>query len=1178
MPTFIKRLKGKKLLFSPTEAKHDRKLWLHEGAIRPHETNRGVMYAYVKYRNYSESAILLRKRKIVGDISVFETLNKEDEVKMKKGLYVNTIKTSEDRWLKIQKELVNKAEDSEIRERLLRVFERHQNTVSLDDEILGTTETVVHKIDYQGPSENYTPPYPTPKSERQDLSNEIQRMLKHRKIEKSDSCHNSPVLPIRKKSGELRVVMDFRKINLYTAKLKFPIPRIDDILNDLHGGKVFSCLDMKSGYSQVKLHPDSRPLTAFTVPEGRYQHVVLPQGLTNGPSCFQALMCNVVSGLAPNIFCFLDDLLIVSKNYEEHEKHLDLVLERLSKHKLSIRIDKCEFFKPSVKYLGFSVGKHGISPLPEKIDAIKNFPRPQDLLQLRSFLGLTSYYRRFLPNYAEISTPLVALTKGHPRKGKRVNIEWNESAENAFQELKGKMCKDVILKFPDYANSFRLTSDASNSAIGGVLSQLDESGRDRPICFFSRVLNEAEKKYSTLEKEALGLVYGLRLQKPIIGSFPVEVISDNAPLIYLMKSATANSRVARWQAATLDFDIVNFKHLPGKENIVADCMSRKPYDIVDDILEDLPVMAAIKVKEKENEELYLKWDIEEIKREQNQVMLFREMKKFLQNKSAKLPSKISIPLNQFEVQADVLYYKNITAYGKERYACCMPVSYREKSLIIAHNSALGGHAGIDNTMHRLKKFAYWPSMRMDVVAFVKKCNICRRYKKGRTSPVPILRSPQVSRPWQTIHVDTVGPLPTTEEGNKYIVTFIDVLTRYGMAVAVRDKTARTVARAMFEKIFAVFGVAENITSDQGGEYINEVLENALKYFKIKHRSVSSYHPAANGIVEKYNRQLIQILKAQVQEDYTQWDRGLCLAVFSYNVGYNRTIQDSPFFLLFGRDPVIPYYTIMQQPSPWYNIDSYKHELAKTMQMIFTRAQSYIEHGQTVQEEYRNRKARRKQILVGDRVYIKRAVKTKMQSLYVGPYRVESIRGVIVWVKSIASGKKLRIHSERIILEENASLKDCMNVRAAYPVKIPEADWLEQELDKDARKINDNTDGNLDEENVDFNGNMSNESNELSTNVAEEIVETDRNDYIGSEVVMENYTEDNRTENKSQNESDHEVNDFEGFEDEHKEIPNTQEEIDFEGFESTVEEDFLNKEMPVTYEPVGFRTRAKSAKN
>lgn len=1153
LPNSVNKLKDRKLLFTPFELKYYEDLCFLEGAIRSHQTNKGLNYAYIKYRNYSAYPYELPKKIVLGEVSTFETLNSEDEIKLQQGAYVNTIKSTEDRWSKIQKELLGKVDNPEIQERLLRVFKKHQGTVSLENEILGTTDTIVHKIDYHGPAMNYTPPYPTPKSERHDLSKELKRMLQHRKIEKSESCHNSPVLPIRKKSGELRIVMDFRKINLYTAKLKFPIPRIDDILNDLHGGKVFSCLDMKSGYSQVKLHPESRPLTAFTVPEGRYQYVVLPQGLTNAPSCFQSLMCNVVSGLAPNIFCFLDDLLIVSKTEEEHEKHLSLVLERLTKHNLSIRIDKCEFFKPSVKYLGFSVGSHGIAPLPEKIDAIKDFPRPQDLYQLRSFLGLTSYYRRFLQNYAELSIPLVALTKGHPKKGKRVSIAWNDEAEKSFLLFKEKMCKEVILKFPNYMNNFRVCTDASDQSIGGVLSQLDANGQDRPLCFFSRVLSGAEKKYSTLEKEALGLVYGLRLQKPIIGSFPVEVISDNAPLIYLMKSATANSRVARWQAATLDFDIINFKHLPGKDNVVADAMSRKPFDLVDDLLEELPVMAAIKVNEGEEESLQMYWNVDEIKQEQNKDVLFLAIKRFIKGESAELPRNFSIPLNQFEVQSNILYFKNRSAYGKERYLCCIPVNYRRKALTIAHSSVLGGHAGIDHTVHRLKKFAYWPSMRMDAIAFVKGCEVCKKYKKGKITPIPILRSPQATRPWQSIHVDTVGPLPLSEDGNKYIVTFIDVLTRYGMAAAVRDKSAQSVARAIVEKVFAIFGIAENLVSDNGTEYVNEVLENALKYFKVKHRTVTAYRPSANGLAEQFNKHLLQILKAQVQEDHARWDQGLNLAVFSYNIGYNRTIKDSPFFLLFGRDPIVPYYTILDTPSPWYNIDSYKHELAKVMQSLFTRAQSYIEQGQVAQETYKNKKARRKILKVGDRVYIKRAVKTKMQSHYVGPYRVENINGVIVWVKSIATGKKLRIHSERIILEEETSTSDCKNVRACYPVKIPESDWLEN-VTKDRIEFE-----NRDE----LNENVSQVEVELNNQVQER-TDSD-NDFEGFELSAEIPDRRNNTQN----------NDFEGFEPRNtSQMNEDNERNDFEGFSQTNEELYLNKEMPVTYTPHSYSTRSK----
>ena len=1051
----------KKILFTPTELQNYEDLQFLEGTISPHETNREIKYSWLKYRNFSTYPYEIPKGYIVGELSEYVELNNEDTVNMQQGGYINAVKASEERWNTIKDALIQKAGgDSEIQERLLRAFQNHQNTVSLENEVLGTTDTVVHKIDYEGPLNNYTPPYPVPKSERSDLSKEVKRLLKHKKIEKSESCHNSPVLPIRKRNNELRLVYDFRRINDWTAKQKFPLPRIDDILNDLFGGKVFSCLDMKSGYSQVKLHPESRPLTAFTVPEGRYQHIVLPQGLCNGPSLFQSLMCNVVSGLAPHIFCFLDDLIIVSENYEQHEKHLKLILSRLEKHKLSIRIDKCQFFKPSVDYLGFKVGNEGIAPLPSKIEAIQTFPRPQTLFQLRSFLGLTSYYRRFLPKYAEIATPLVALTKGFKGKGKHIKIEWNENAEKSFQEFKEKMCNEVMLRFPDYSKPFRLCTDASMNSLGGVLSQVDEDNSDRPITFFSRVLSDAEKKYPILEKEALALIYGLRINKSILGSFPVEVVSDNSPLIYLMKSKTDNNRVARWQASVLDFDIINFKHLPGALNTVADALSRKPFSIIDDLLDDLPIMSAIKVQENIDEPDIINWDIEELKVEQDKDMLYQEIKRFIRGKKANLPNSLNVPLNQFEVQSDILYFKNISAYGKDRYQCCLPETYREKALKLAHSAPMGGHSGEQHTVHRLKKFAFWPSMRRDAIAFVKNCKICKKYKKERMFPVPILRSQQVVRPFQVTHADLVGPLSLSDDGNRYIMTFIDALTRYGIAVAVPNKKAETIARAIFEKVFCVYGLIEQILTDNGGEFSNEVLELALSYMKVKHRKVTPYRPSANGLCERFNKVLLEILRSQVQDNESQWDKNLCLAAFSYNCGYNRTVMDSPFFLLYGRDVNLPYYTIFNTPSPWYSYDSYKHELAVTMHSIFNKEQRFIEQGQLQQENYRNRRARKRNIQIADRVYIlKKGGKTKLKNPYSGPWRVEDVQGVILWVKNIANGERLRVHTERVKMEHQITNSECPNVRACFPVKVPEDDWKDVQTDNDPVELEDNSENN-----------------------------------------------------------------------------------------------------------------------
>ena len=483
-------------------------------------------------------------------------------------------------------------------------------------------------------------------------------------------------------------------------------------------------------------------------------------------------------------------------------------------------------------------------------------------------------------------------------------------------------------------------------------------------------------------------------------------------------------------------------------------MSRKPFDIVDEFLEDLPIIAAIKAKHYEEDDNEIIWDIEELRILQEEDILYSEIKKFINGKRASLPQTLNVPLNQFEVQSDVLYFKNVSAYGKDRFQCCIPANYVKRALMLAHSAPLGGHSGEQHTVHRLKKFAFWPSMRRDAIAFVRNCDFCRKYKKDRVPKIPVLRSPHVVRPWQRVHADLVGPLPLTDAGNRYILTLTDALTRYGIAVAIPNKQADTVARAIFEKVFCVYGVIEQLVTDNGGEFTGQAIDLALKYMKVKHHKVTAYRPSANGLVERFNKQLMEILRSQVQESERHWDRSLCLATFSYNCGWNRSIMESPWFLLYGRDPYLPYYSIFKAPSPWYNIDSYKHELATTMHSIFNKAQQFIEQGQLQQETYRNKKAQKRKIQMGDRVYIlKKAGISKLKNKYSGPWRIIDIKGVIVWVRNIANNEKIRVHAERVKLEHQISISDCKNVRACYPVKVDENDWLETEI-QESEEISD----------------------------------------------------------------------------------------------------------------------------
>ena len=277
-------------------------------------------------------------------------------------------------------------------------------------------------------------------------------------------------------------------------------------------------------------------------------------------------MLHVTCGL-PNVNVFLDDILVHGKTLIEYEQNLDRMMSRLQEHNLTIGLDKCTFFKEECSYLGHRISPQGIGPEPEKVAAIKNYPKPKDLHDVRSFLGLASYYRKFIPGYSNIASPLHELTKGFPRKGKRITIQWSKLEDEAFNRLKDALTEDVTLMYPDFNKPFRLNCDASDIAIGGCLSQLDSEGRDRPVSVFSKKLLPAETRYDAISREALAIIHGLRENRQYILGRKVLILSDNKPLVWLLQAAGPAQRVARWHILLSEYNITNVKHIQGKSNM-----------------------------------------------------------------------------------------------------------------------------------------------------------------------------------------------------------------------------------------------------------------------------------------------------------------------------------------------------------------------------------------------------------------------------------------------------------------------------------------------------------------------------------------------------------------------------------------------------------------------------------
>jgi hypothetical protein len=431
----------------------------------------------------------------------------------------------------------------------------------------GRTHLCSHSLQLQpGTRPIRMAPYRVNPQKAECIKKEIQLMLELGVIEESNSPYASPVVIVAREPGSVRFCCDFRRINSVTIPDSFPMARIDDIIDKVGQAKFMTKLDLSRGYWQIPMDPDSIPLSAFCTPHGLFQWKVMPFGLRNAPATFERLVKRVLSGLEAFTCSYLDDIIIFSASWSEHLSHLHQVFERIRSAGLTVKKSKCVFANAEVEYLGHKIGLGKVEPRYATVQALLDFPRPSNVKQLRSFLGLAGYYRRFLPHYSDIAACLNNLL----RKG--VKFGWTAEAEIAYLDLKSRLASRPILRSPDFALPFSLAVDASNLAIGANLFQVLD-GVEHPICYFSKKLDQHQQRYSTIEKEALALVLAVRNFSVYFGSQPVTVFSDHSPLQFIHRMANYNNKLLRWAIELQQYNI-KVVHRPGKDNLIPDILSR----------------------------------------------------------------------------------------------------------------------------------------------------------------------------------------------------------------------------------------------------------------------------------------------------------------------------------------------------------------------------------------------------------------------------------------------------------------------------------------------------------------------------------------------------------------------------------------------------------------------------
>jgi hypothetical protein len=800
-------------------------------------------------------------------------------------------------------------QSTQIKKVLLDYRDRFLNKIQSTD-IIQTN--IQHRINIAPNSRHVqSQPYVLGPAERKIESDQVDDMLRAGVIEPSSSPWSSPVVLVRKKDGSIRFCIDYRRLNKVTVRDMYPLPRLDHTLDSLAGMVWFSTMDCVSGYWQILMHPDDVEKTAFATHRGLFQFKVMPFGLVNAPMTFQRAMDVILSGLKYELcLVYLDDIIVFSRTWEEHLTNLRTVLDRIKSAGIYLKPAKCQFARRSITFLGHIVSADGVSMTTEKVKAVADFPAPKKQEDIRTFLGMVNFYRPFIRNIAALQQPLTALLKDS------VAWVWGPEQQASFDAIKLALTSEPILGLPDYSKPFILATDASGTGIGAVLSQVNDSGSERVISYFSKPLKPAEKNYSITELEALAMVKAIEHFRPYLYGRKFTVITDHQALVYLHTNRQPTGRLARWQAALMDYDYdVVFR--AGSKHGHADALSRFPVaTISSDLVSPWP------------------WTRDQVIDAQDQDPSINFIKDFVMYdtfpKEHLQRFQVLMYKKEWLVEDGVLYRlvdNPITASTIRQLV--VPAPLRKLVLEHSHNSLLGGHYGFSKMFYRIRNDFYWPGMAKDVRDYVRTCVSCNSRKMPLEKQIGDLQPLQSTEPFDIIGIDLIGPLKTTKEGYKYILVIQDLFSKWVEAFPIRSKTAEEVADVLLREVVCRFGAPRQILSDNGKEFLNELLTAVCKVIGSVKIFTAPYRPQTDGQVERFNKTLATTISHFTNEQMNNWNQFIPFACFAYRITRQSSTHTSPFEILFGRIARSPLLNGILTPED-LNIkpDSYAHEISK----------------------------------------------------------------------------------------------------------------------------------------------------------------------------------------------------------------------------------------------------------
>lgn len=985
--------------------------------------------------------------------------------------------------------------DPQHRDTIERILSSYIDVFNFETDALPCTNLTEHTINLKDNKPINIKNYRHPECHKTEIEKQIGEMLQKNIIEESDSPYNAPVWVVPKKldaSGKKkwRIVIDFRKLNELTDQDAYPLPNSDEIFDHLGKAKFFSALDLSSGFHQIPMQRESKKYTAFSTTQGHFHFNRMPFGLKNAPATFQRMMDTALRGLIGK-YClvYLDDIIIFGSTIQEHNQNLATVLQRLKDLGLKIQPDKCEFLKPELEYLGHVVTAEGIKPNLEKIECVKNFKIPKTPTNIKSFLGLAGYYRKFIKNFSKIAKPLTDLIK------KDTPFHWTEKQQIAFETLKDKLCTAPILQYPDFDKTFTLTTDASNDGLGAILSQ-----EGHPCCYISRTLNPPEKNYSTTEKELLAIVWAVkRLRQYLLGrKFIIQ--TDHQALKWLKNVKDPSSRLMRWRLRLEEYDY-DIEYKKGKENAAADVLSRlypltepiastsrqdpipeapmsdlrettanalTPQSLnLDEIIHGNASLTEVEnliaelelteegpldyineyrhfkqeiaprethIKEKDNRETYFQLT-KSVLGTYNEHEWLKILTKIIQDNKSK---NIGIGINdetitEHERVTILLMLTFLSTKFKDKtitFGRNQPQKYtseQKKTILHENHNDTVGHFGIVKTLKRIQQNYDWVNLEQDVTDYVKRCKTCQQYKltRIRQRETAVITDTPLE-PNDKVALDIIGPLPKTTRGNQYVLSIQDQLTKYLVLIPLKDQKAETIIPQLMDHYVYIFSAPKTILTDNGSNFVCQLMEQFENAFKMKHIRTTAFHPESNGTLERAHGVIKDLIRTCTAERQNEWDQNLKIISMGYNTVVHETTGFTPFELTFGHKA--------NTPSTIANTCTLERD--EIFRLWKARHNDYITQARKVTEKAKLKNKRtqdsriaRTQTIInpGDKVMVHNDHKSnKLDTEWLGPATVLTASPPNYTIKFDRSKRTIKIHGNRLKLFFSAqrSLPSC----------------------------------------------------------------------------------------------------------------------------------------------------------